>query len=126
MFILNNYFKNFRFLLIFLFIEFKQKCFAKQQSLLTNQFIVFATLQTFSETYSLENKKFTKMTSNFTKKKHRHRYHPNLNENKQRVWQLYNHCSGGFVQSILGFANAKGRSIDKCLSIYFIKFNFFS
>uniref|UniRef100_A0A915EBB2 Uncharacterized protein n=1 Tax=Ditylenchus dipsaci TaxID=166011 RepID=A0A915EBB2_9BILA len=32
------------------------------------------------------------------------------------VWQLYNHCSAGFVQTFMGITNANGRVEDVCLS----------
>ncbi|KAI1722588.1 fibroblast growth factor domain-containing protein [Ditylenchus destructor] len=44
--------------------------------------------------------------------------HSDLRENiraTRAVWQLYNHCSGGFVQTFLASANAQGRANDTCL-----------
>lgn len=33
------------------------------------------------------------------------------------TWQLYNHCSAGFLQTFMGYTNAKGRADDECLSM---------
>lgn len=110
----------------------------------SKNFFVIATLQTFVGTYSeMPNrnlsKKTTEPSTSFQNKfnldlqnnsikfyinssnHYRHRARQKLeiykkNEGARRIWQLYNHCSGGFIQSALGFVNAKGRSFDNCLS----------